>query len=286
MKPILRQLSVSMTPEGGIGLGNNLLFKNKKDLALFKDYTKKTIMIAGFNTAQQMLDLKVDITRQRPMIVISRGRHVQTLLEANHEYILYAADLRKAIELADHLIAQREVNCVGWTICGGLKTYEDAILDIKAGTLKLNSAYVFTADTGSFVVDHVLSVDAAEFLNVVRSSMRLPEDQQYTAGFYLKDSAGVEQRCDCTVHKIFDSYTFDVAGIHISDDWTISVADSVSKKRTTICIGSISSYEIEESRDVLSITWHSGHKTDLRIASTTPRAGINYLELLLDKVIG
>lgn len=286
MKQILRQVSAAMTPDGGIGLGNQLLFKNKKDLSNFQEYTFRTIMIAGFNTAQQMMDLKVGLNENRPMIVISRGRHIQTLVEENHEYIYYAADLAAAIKLAEELISTGATCANGWTICGGLKIYTDMIDAIKAGTLKLNSAYIFTADTGSFVVDMVLPVDAAEFIQVVRSSMRLAEDNKHTSGYYLKDSSGVEQRVDCTVHRLFDTYFLDPNGIKMPEDWVISIDNPHTKTRATYRLGNCIGYEVETSRNVLNLLWQNGNKTEIRLESTTPRAGLNYLEILLDKLIG
>lgn len=152
---ILRQVSVAMTPDGVIGDGPDLLFKCRLDLNEFFEFTKKTIMIVGRHTAQQLVDNGVYPTEDRPFLVISEKHLVSAGTVAvggqvdkfgNCErHLFYSKSLKDALKMAEGYV--QAFNLVGYTVIGGKRVYDDLFDLVSDGKTRLNRAYIFKAES-------------------------------------------------------------------------------------------------------------------------------------------
>jgi dihydrofolate reductase len=176
---ILRQVSVAMTPDGVIGDGPDLLFKSRLDLAEFAEFTKKTVLVVGRHTAQQLIEHKVYPTEDRPFLVISEGGIVTggpfSVGKAADDFakcerwLLYAKDLKEGLKLAESYTSC--FNLAGYTVIGGKRVYDDLFKLVSDGKTRLNRAYIFTADSAEIapLKPVKLSMNYTELFTMLRS---------------------------------------------------------------------------------------------------------------------
>jgi dihydrofolate reductase len=143
-----------MTPDGKIGDANKLLFHSKFDLAEFARFTRKTMMILGRHTAQQLIDAGVYPTEDRPYLVITEdgllnggatavGNQVERFAESER-WIFYAVDLSEALNWCEQY--SQLMGLSGYTVCGGKKVYDEYLDFVDKGSRRPNMVYIFKAD--------------------------------------------------------------------------------------------------------------------------------------------
>jgi dihydrofolate reductase len=172
-----RQIAISMTYDGLIGDGEKLLFKSSRDLANFYSFTANTAMIAGRLTAQQMISAGINLSKSRPLIVISKDGSVEGASQENDRHIYIVPSLQLALGLAGQL--RGVLGTLGYTIVGGKSVYEEYLSAVDKGEERLNSAYIFAFQLDPLDVDTItnpvkLSKDSFQLVTLLKARMMGP----------------------------------------------------------------------------------------------------------------
>lgn len=290
--PILRQLAIAMTPDGLIGAGKDLLFTNAVDLSNFSLFTKHTVLIAGRNTAQQMINMGIKLSDTRPLIVISESGILTGKYRANEKFICYANSLTHALKMAESFQALN-----GYTVVGGATVYEEFLDMLDKGKTQVNRSYMFVAETGDKpVVDPVkLSRSSAQIRAVIVNRQVLPVSGVAICdvGLYARQSHGdaakgekVENVTDhvrgkkCTFDWITDGEEFDVNSAVYDNNDRLKLR--LSTGVTSLRVSEISHWEERTGVNSVDIYMKNGQMIDARPTSVP---GLNWLKLTLNKVV-
>lgn len=272
-KPMLKQVALSMTPKGVIGVGDRLLVKSNTDFSAFVNFTKNTVMIVGIKTAKQMFDAGVVPTRKRPILIVMSRDGLPAWFKADTSPHLYFAKEFNSETLAlAEAIAQRSDND-GWTVCGGKTIYEAFFDMVDKGTSRVNRALVNVAfaEPDSTVKDVItLNRDPAQIRAAFHARMAACKATTFSAGFEckvaapgsLKDAVAVIGNSS-TIYE--DTNQYDSSDFSI--DNSVLTIENVDGAFTAIPFFKIESVESSEHRNELSITLESGRKMNVRMKS-------------------
>lgn len=280
---ILKQIAVAMTESGEIGADHNLAFKGDRDLVEFAKFTDQTAMIVGLDTAQQMADKNVLPTDKRPWVVISRGRFINTIAEGFHKNVYYVSSLEGAIAIATDL-AECNAPVIGYTIIGGARIYEDAFDLMRAGKLRLNSAYVHEGqahDTDTTVLNKKLSLNFIDFMKLLDSNMITRKVTGFDCGVRVKNISDIEHRMAGKFRWVYDANEYDPSVVE-----AVSAANrklyvtTMSDEVFALDLFNLMAYKVGTATEAIELHLNYG-KVELR--PKHKRAGINAVEIALRK---
>lgn len=283
---ILRQLSIAMSDTGVIGIGDELYITSSADMSNFARITSGTVMIAGFNTAQQMMKAQVPIAHTRPMVVISSQKRFLTdihhpQVKAN---IFYAETLQKAVALAEQIVHRSNLN--GWTVVGGASVY-DAIFDaIDKGNVRLNNAYIHSfADVGSKPDQVKVSKDPDQLRNLIRARMIIPHIETVEADVNAAHN-GTQGRIG---HGRFtwmeDRNEIDSSSVKVCGN---TLMLKLANSNLTIPVPHVSSYRRNYDTHTLYLSMMNGEQFEVRLkhpAEVPAGSGVNFLEKTLNQYL-
>lgn len=279
---ILKQFTLACTPNGAIGKGEELLFTSSVDLAKFKGFTRKTVMIAGRITAQQMISAGVRI-QERPLIVISESGIIESVRKEDLPYVTYAQNLQDAVELAERL-AERQ-NLLGWTIVGGKTVYESMFDLLDKGSLRINRAYLFVTELPDWSMPAnpvILNRDVAQIVTLVSARMADESvkiwkcDPVLMSGVPSSSKPAPIRGINGAFIDIVDKGEFDFENIKL-DPFT-NVFTVKSGGHTETIKAQITGWSYRNDVDSVDIRLFNGHTVSLRPGS---KAAVNALLLTL-----
>lgn len=284
MTPLVKQVSIAVTPSGIVGVGKDLLMLNYFDLREFMSYTNSTVMIAGYNTAQQMVDTRLILNANRPMIVISANSKVDVTLAdpGSVGFIYYAVDLndaiRKAESLADHF------GLIGWTVVGGVQVYNELISQLDKGSVRLNSSFIHVVQEPTVKIPREMKISCGlkALQQTIEARMISPNKNTLSLGVSGKDFSKAYVRSESSFEWTVDENVFDkrdVSVIGMNLILAMSAGETIQLKLSSI-IG------FSEHEAVNSITLHfaQGKELNVRLKHNTV-GGVNYLAQTLRKKI-
>lgn len=273
---MLRQISIALTDNGAIGVGEDLLFHSSMDMKNFASLTQRTVMIAGTTTARQMMRMKAGVTldSNRPMVVI--GKSDVRPNAKSREWLFFADDFASGIKLAEEVA---EDMCLsGWTIVGGRQVYNSFL----ASNISVNRAYVAEAHFEPIqpVEDQVVVATPATLLAQLKAKMAIPlHTCMSRTVMMVVDEEDV--RHAVTFHWIHDEHEVNPKTVkELKDSLVIDTNAGV----LTIPKNSISGYLAQRERNAVQIITPGGQVHDVRFTSSG-RQSIAFLTHTLDKVI-
>lgn len=286
---ILKQFALACTPKGEIGKGEDLLFTSSLDFAKFKGFTRKTIMIAGRKTAQQMIDAKVRL-HERALVVISESGTLENTTAEHDRKIIYAVSLSEALEIAEKAVEQDNYlgfgNYLGWTIVGGKSVYEQMFDLIDKGTLRINRAYMFVTNLPDWAIPATpvtLNRDIGQIVTLVTARMADDSVKIWKTDPILKRKiAGAPvapapfRGTNGAFYDILDKGEFDFDNIAYDTEGVLNVQSGGYNE--TIVPHQIVGYHYRQDIDSVEIRLSNGHTVSLRPGS---KAGVNALLLTL-----
>lgn len=283
---ILKQFTLACTPKGEIGKGDDLLFTSSVDFAKFKAFTRKTVMIAGRKTAQQMIDAKVRL-QDRPMIVLSEKEFLTGTFKDEGYLIRYATNFDDAILMAEKMVEEKSL--LGWTIVGGKSVYDQMFNRIDSGYLKINRAYMFVTEIPDWATPAVpvtLGRDVGQIVTLVTARMADDSVKIHKCDPLLTrpDSASTGKAVKPTqfrgsngaFYELLDKAVFDFDNISYDINGTLSVKSGGYLE--AIKPFQIVGYHYRQDVDSVELRMINGHTVSLRPGS---KAAVNALLLTL-----
>jgi len=270
---MLKQISLSMTDSGAIGVGDNLLFLSKADLLRFSKFTAGTVMIAGFNTAQQMISGGARITKSRPLVVITESRHISFRLNSEEGYVYYASSLKEAISLSSVLCEEYGLN--GYTIVGGVTVYNDYLEMVDLGKERPNSAYIFKHELDPSKPVHPetrsIKLDFKRVLKLLEARMVDPAISSIKADIHGGTYSAQTRSKGGEIITIYDQDCIDpTCARKIGNQLRIKSDASTATIRTR----SIAGWHVRRDIQSVDIWLESGESVTLR---TSSKSGLNSL---------
>lgn len=285
MKAILKQVAIAMSPDGGIGINDNLLFNGAVDMRNFYQFTYKTAMIVGRITAEQMIQAGVTLDINRPMVVISNEgavdfRHAKAV-QSNKGHVYYARNFSEAKIVAEHLTDRHDLN--GWTVIGGASVYKEMLAQIDIGITRINNAYIHVAITSNSVMaNRTVGCTVEEFGTFIRNGMIRPAVNGFMTDVTIKDESGDEDRCDKGAFiNIYDLEEYDPCDIRMT---TASLRiKRASGGKVVFEKSDIVGYEVKSATNVIVIHVRSGIAHEIRMEAGKP--ALFALETELKKIL-
>lgn len=277
---LLRQVSVAMTLDGVIGDGPNLLFNSRLDLAEFYEFSKKTILIVGRHTAQQLIEYGVYPTQDRPFLVISEKNLINAgpvavgtkcdKFAACERWLLYTESLQEAIPLAEKYA--KVFNLVGWTVVGGKKVYDELFerVDKTNGAIRLNRAYIFTVQEDLLAPTKPvkLDYDYDRLCKMLRNrfvdpaSFHLITDTHLNVQHHTVASSSVAVRGSSCVTFITDKEVFDTNSAHLNKTH-LKVYTTIGE--VWLLRDQIEGWHAKRGASVVDVYMKNGRTHDLRV---------------------
>lgn len=271
---MIRQLAIATDINGVIGASGKLLYKSKTDLANFARFTRGTVMIAGRNTAQEMLDMGVPLTNKRPMVVVSEMGHVRVGAD-NAGHVYYADSLSDAILVATNVA---ELNgLLGWTIVGGKSIYDQFLL--PAFGVKLHMVYMATFQTPL--------IDPADH-EAVKLAGGHPEkwlkdllQEQFLDDYVMDVTADdlLTPRLAATFSYGYDVGNYDPRDVKLKAGGRVLEIDATAGT-ITLPLDQIVGYV--ERRLITQLDLHTANRS-FEIRLGTGQAGLRYLQHIIDQ---
>lgn len=279
--PYLKQFALACTPKGEIGKEDELLFTSSVDLARFKAFTRKTVMIVGRKTAQQMIDAKVRL-HERAMVVVSEEGLLTDTTGEQIRKIVYAANFDQAIRIAQR-IAELE-GYLGWTIVGGKSIYEQMFDQLDKGNLRINRAYMFVTDLPDWAIPSVpvkLNRDVAQIVSLVcarmtEESVKIQRSDTVLNRRVSSFPASPFRGTNGAVYNIVDKGQFDFENVSYETNGVLNVKSGGNNE--TIVPHHIVGYSYRQDVDSVEVRLSNGHTVSLRPGS---KAAVNALLLTL-----
>lgn len=276
---LVRQLSIAMTAEGEIGDGKDLLFTSNRDFTNFSHYTASTVMIMGFNTAQQLHHKNVYPSAERPWVVLSEDRKLN--MESSHAY--YVDNLPMATEVAED-VCNAHSELLGWTLIGGIQVFE-AVIAALGRNLHLTSYYMCRIDAtsdrstgdGPFLK---LSKNAAELELLLQRNMIDVQTRSVVADVVMLDSKKAALRASCAFKMVDDKSIFDDTGIKIG---SVVVIETTHNGVLYLPMSQISGFTEEHGRDEITVYTKDGRAHKIRLESGKP--GLAFLKQQLTIIL-
>lgn len=267
----LKQLAIAASPDGVIGYEGKLLFRSSRDMRNFSDFTQNTVMIAGRNTAEEMLGMGCPVHAKRPLIVVSTHVLGVDLSKGRTSDIFYAKDLSLAIQLA--AVIAKEQDLAGWTIVGGAQVYNQVFQD----GLKLDRLYVAQFEAIDPSLDDSLkaklSVSLRDFVARLEGAMVTPVARRVVGAVPLQQESAASQ---VVFRHTCDTEFFDPVAVSLNIH-TLRIDYDLGQLRLDIRM--ITTYCRLRDRPVVTITLHDGAQHTVRLET---EAQVNYLMYLLD----
>lgn len=280
---ILKQFTLACTPKGEIGKGDDLLFTSSVDFAKFKAFTRKTVMIAGRKTAQQMIDAKVRL-HERAMVVISESGTLDNTTPEHDRKVVYATNFVEALEIAERMVEQE--NYLGWTIVGGKSVYEQMFDLIDKGTLRINRAYMFVTNLPDWAIPAApvtLNRDIGQIVTLVTARMADDSVKIWKTDPVLKRKVTGSpvaptpfRGSNGAFYDILDKGEFDFDNIAYDTEGVLNVQSGGYNE--TVVPHHIVGYHYRQDVDSVEIRLSNGHTVSLRPGS---KAAVNALLLTL-----
>lgn len=294
MRPMLRQLAIAMSPEGIVGVDNDLLFHSPTDMVNFALFTQHTVLISGRKTAEEMIDYGVVFKDSRPMIVISENNILSTKLAFDSRFIFYANDIKCALKMAEELSDRLQLN--GYTVVGGASVYQEFSNMLDGGRTQVNRAYIFTAEIGEHELHNPVQLSRTS--KQLRATI-INRQTEPVSGLSIADVAimanikggdaskgeKVENKKtpvrgkDCRFEWITDSNEFD------TDAATVTGGGRLKLKLTTGVVTlrtqDISHWEERSGVNSVDIHMKNGQLIDARPSTV---AGLNWIKATLNKI--
>lgn len=272
-KPMLKQVALSMTPKGVIGVGDRLFVTSSTDFSAFVNFTKNTVMIVGMKTARQMFDAGVTPSRKRPMLVVMTRDGLPNWFKTDTSpYIYFAKEFNaETLALAESIAQQNDND--GWTVCGGKGIYEAFFDLVDKGTSRVNRALVNVAlvEPDSTLKDVItLNRDPAQVRAAFNARMAACKATTVKAGFECKIATTNTHKDAVAIvdnHSTIYEDTNQYDSSDFSIDNSVLTIENVDGAFTAIPFFKIESVESSEHRNELSITLESGRKMNIRMKS-------------------
>lgn len=169
MKTRLKQVAIAINSAGVIGVDDKLLFSAPADLTRFAAFTDGTVLIAGRNSAQQMINFGARVKKRRPIVVISENGFLTDTTKEDDRFIFYADSLPAALSLAHAVELDFGLN--GYTIVGGKRVYDDYFNLVDAGKERPNHVYLFTHEQPAPATSVKLSRDLSQIKKLLEVRM-------------------------------------------------------------------------------------------------------------------
>lgn len=180
-----------MTKDGLIGVDGKLAFTSKADFARFAKFTDCTVMIAGLNTADQMIEAGVSLKSRRPMVVITETGIVKGTCDEDEKHIYYAKNLPEAISAAKAIAKDHNLN--GFTVVGGKRVYDDYLDLVAEGRAVLKHVYAFVCvleEPGASYLKDKVKYDFNSLDKLLKSRMVSPSAYDIQVDVVGKDYTG------------------------------------------------------------------------------------------------
>lgn len=272
MKVRLKQLALNINASGVIGVGGNLLFSATADLTRFAQFTDGTVLIAGRNTAQQMINLGARVKRRRPLVVITESGHVKGTTGDDDKWIYYVDSLAQALVTA-HAI-ELELNLNGYTVVGGKRVYDDYMDLIDSGKERPNQVYIFSHEVEAPEDEEVVKLkrDLSQIKKVIEARMAVYSPVWHEADVLGKNWEGEETRSKGGRF----TYITDTSLLKASDVLKVGGQLRVQQDGGEVAIDlySITSWSRRNDINAVDITLSGGEKITVRPHS---KAGLNSL---------
>lgn len=282
----LKQVAIAMSSSGVIGLNEELYVTSAVDMGNFAQFTNGTVMIAGFNTAQQMVEANIGLSHIRPLIIISGTK--RCLDAVHHHYhkahTYYADSLRTAIDLAEKIVRDNSLN--GWTVVGGAMVYDDLFDAIDRGQVRLNHAYIHTFDDVPVKGGEVkIKRDVKQVIKLLRSRMIIPAVDTLTADVHAKHNGKTGRITNGEFIRIEDRNYIDSTSVKVNG-MTLNLR--LSNSNLVVPLSHIASYSRNFGMDTVRLFMHSNYVHEFRLKDNPgvpPTSAVNYLELILNRYI-
>lgn len=270
---MIKKLAIAVTHNDEIGYNGSLLFKARQDLRNFAQFTRNSVMIAGRNTAQEMLDLGLELSPSRPMVVLSSDPKIvmATRRKEQSANLYYAQDLASAATVAASVATDRGLS--GWTVVGGKSLYEAVIPNAK-----FDMAYVAEArfDTSDLDAEKLVKLELKQpLITSIKNNMLSAYETVSTADLVLDSPAG--RRAAIKFTYLYDQTRYAPQDVSVSHNGVLRVNGNTG----LLCIPleRITAYVRGRERECLTI--YSG-TTEFPVRLPSGAAGINYLSHVLD----
>lgn len=271
---MIRQLSICCSSDGLVGYDGELAFWSAEDMANFKKFTKRTVLIVGRVTANEMIALKFKPTAERPLVVISANGQ----LDAEPiPHVYYSANLDDAI--LDATVLAETAGLCGYTIAGGKSVYQEFL----SSTYNLDAAYVATIDADQAVfADKLLEVrldlpKGKTVLNMINARIVHPRNIVNETTLVLSHPEGL--RAKCRFEFIYDAMSYLPDRVRVTPGGYIKV--SAMDGEHSFHFATVTRYTRERERNAMRIT-ANGHEFLIRLDSSSD---INFLQHTLDQLV-
>lgn len=277
---MIRQLAICCTSDGVIGYNGALAFHSKLDMAMFVKFTKRTVLVCGRKTAQEMVERGFVPSAERPLLVISENGVLDFTVDSKPVHIYYAFNYETAIDMAEEIA---ESSCLtGYTIVGGKSIYDQFF----ASKDEIDAAYLALIDSSQEHMEEEAlkirldlpvgaDVEKAVRAKLVNGVASATNDTAVTVE--LSEPAG--QRAVCNFVFMYAASILDPKSVRVTAGGylRIKAVDGEHVLHTT----SIQAYSRERDRDCMTII-ANGLSFKIRLNSVQE---INFLQHTLDQLI-
>lgn len=283
MRVILKQMAIAITSQGAIGVENELLFTNPRDLQNFAEFTHRTAMIVGRNTAQQMSDHNVEPHPCRPMIIVSTsGKIVTFTSRAASANVYYVDSLHAAVRLAESMIDSGPV--LGWTIAGGKMLYEEFLSGVHLNKYHPNQVYLHEyMEEPEPGTDHVykLKFTAEQIRSLLTVKMVEPRSSNLMYAVATKCATGSPyRRIEVEAEWITDGKYLDLRDISVSNgDMMIQLDGGFFN----VTIDQIAGYARREDTNTIGISFKSGAESVEVRPKGNSKGAVNAIQAIIDQ---
>jgi len=271
---VIRQLSICCSSDGLVGYDGELAFWSAEDMANFKKFTKRTVLIVGRVTANEMIEVGFKPTAERPMIVISANGY----LDAEPiPHVYYAQSLDDAIVDAD--VFANTAGLCGYTIIGGKTVYQEFF----SSNHEIDVAYVATVDANQdcFADEHLkVKIDLPEGKSVrdlINSKLTNPYNDVVEKTVVLSKPDSVKAKC--RFEFIYDAFKFKPASVRVTPSGFVKI--NAMDGEHAFHYSTVTRYTRERERNAMRIV-ANGHEFLIRLEGS---AEINFLQHTLDQLV-
>jgi dihydrofolate reductase len=271
---MIRQLSICCTSDGLIGFDGQLAFWSAEDMANFKKFTKRTVLIVGRVTANEMIGVGFKPTAERPMIVISANG---CLDDEPIPHVYYAQSLDDAI--IDAGVFANTAGLCGYTIIGGKSVYQEFF----SSDHKIDVAYVATVDANQecFAEEHLkVKIDLPEgktVCDLVNAKMLSTYSQVVEKTVVLSKPDSLKAKC--RFEFIYDRMSFAPTAVRVTPAGFLKI--KAVDGEHAFHLSTVTRYTRERERNAIRIL-ANGHEFLIRLESL---AEINFLHHTLDQLV-
>lgn len=263
---MLRQLAFSVSADNAVGKNGKIAYRFKNDMNAFRWYSASTVLIAGYRTALELAEAKVNLNGTRREIVVV-GRPCADLAKkflAQNLSVQFSESLAGAIGIAT-LMANSGFGLQGFTIIGGATVLDELAIQSVWELAMINSAMVTQFDHTLEDPEAVLIKD--DLMRRIRLNM-LSRRQRA-----LNEFGEVLGKQECVSYRITEysspkaGFWYDGFNLHIDSTaglYKLNPNDVVAVRE-------------ERQRNVLTLFTNTGKELEIRLADGADISGLSYL---------